>query len=108
MLVRSKPDKTCFYALKSPKRDRQRRPSIFNLTMLPRHMMRQLKDSGLCGKFPEDTLSFLELVTGSAWPCSTDLKTCLDEIRAAESQLEHDPRFRALRDTLPHSGHDLN
>ena len=73
----------------------------------PRLLIRRLKSSGLCSRFPETSLEFLKLVTSDDPGGLMDLKECLKQIRMALPELEDDPRFRSLRDILRRSGQEL-
>ena len=73
----------------------------------PGRMMRRLKDSRICNKFPEDALDFLKLVTGDEPPLGDELRECLQQIRSAKPPLKDDPRFRRLRDLLGGHGQEL-
>ena len=43
--------------------------------------MRRLKESQLCGQFPDKALDFLDLVTGEELPLGSELAECLKQIR---------------------------
>lgn len=63
----------------------------------PDYLVRRLHEGGLCGKFPDQALDFLNLVISDQiqWP-PTDLGSCLEEIRTAAPRLEADQRFERL------------
>lgn len=63
----------------------------------PDHLVRRFHEAGLCGKYPEQALGFLDLIVGDRpqWPPS-DLGSCLETIRTAAPELEADPRFERL------------
>ena len=63
-------------------------------------LMRQLKDSQVCSKFPEHAVNFLDLVIVDEAPLGDELEECLEEIRSAERQLENNPQFRKLHDLV--------
>ena len=67
----------------------------------PNHLVRCLYKPGICRKFPEDALDFLDLVIGdkTQWP-STNLKGCLIEIRTAAPSLENNPIYQRLMSHL--------
>ncbi|MBC7160575.1 MAG: SIR2 family protein [Immundisolibacter sp.] len=71
----------------------------------PDYLVHRLHEAALCGRFPEQALEFLSLVTGdqAEWPPS-DLGACLDAIRTAAPQLEADPRFERLMAYLRQHG----
>ena len=71
--------------------------------------MRRLHDEGLCDRFPERALEFLDLTVkdGPQLP-PTELPECLRAIRSAEPRLGTDRRFRRLRDYLRRFGIDLD
>ena len=73
----------------------------------PGDLIDRLRKSGLCGKFSEDALTFLDLIVGEKPLGWTDLKECLKQIQAAESGLTDDPRFKKLRDRLRQLGQEL-
>ena len=62
----------------------------------PSHLIHRLRVADLCRRFPEPALTFLDLVTGTTPPLPTDLNNCLEQIKTAEPQLEHDLRFQTL------------
>ena len=64
------------------------------------HLMRQLKESQVCSKFPEHAVDFLGLVIGDEAPLGDELGECLEQIRSAAPQLQDDPQFRKLRDLM--------
>ncbi len=67
----------------------------------PNFLVHLLHEAKLCARFPEEALAFLYAVIecNSLWPPS-DLKECLDVIKAAQPGLEADDRFGALREYL--------
>ena len=55
----------------------------------------QLHKSGLCQRFPQHALKFLDALIGDELLYWRDkLSSCLQQIRDADSSLEQDPRFR--------------
>ncbi len=70
-------------------------------------LMYRLKESGLCGKFPDLSLDFLGLVTGDGPLWEDELGKCLEQMRSADPQLEDDQRFRKLHDLVRRSGTEL-
>ena len=73
----------------------------------PGDLIDRLRESGICGKFSEDALAFLDLIVGEKSLWGTDLKECLRQIQATESGLTDDPRFKKLRDRLRQLGEEL-
>ena len=71
----------------------------------PDYLVHRLHESGLCGRFPGQSLDFLSLVIGdqTQWPPS-DLGACLDAIRMAAPGLETDQRFEQLTAYLRQHG----
>lgn len=71
----------------------------------PDYLVHRLHKVGLCGRFPEQALHFLNLVIGdrSQWPPS-DLGACLNAIRSATPELETDQRFEQLMAYLRQHG----
>ncbi|MEP1445863.1 MAG: anti-phage defense-associated sirtuin Dsr1 [Paraglaciecola sp.] len=64
----------------------------------PHYIVHLLKGSGLCSRFPKDTLHFLSvLIAEQQWP-SEKLVQCLDEIEQAAPQLAKDTQYQILRD----------
>ena len=61
----------------------------------PDFVVHLLHKAKLCERFPGDALRFLDAVIGdnAQWPPG-DLKTCLDDIRNAQPELELDIRCR--------------
>ena len=59
----------------------------------------RLEESGLCQRFPEHALMFLDAVIGNEVLYLRDkLRSCLQQIREGDPSLEQDPRFRRLWD----------
>lgn len=59
----------------------------------------ELHESGLCRRFPRSALKFLDALIGNEFlHLREKLSKCLQQIREADSSLEHDPRFRRLSD----------
>ena len=75
----------------------------------PHHLVHRLHEAGLCDRFPEQTLDFLDKVVRdeTQWPPS-ELPDCLTSMRRAKRGLEADPRFRRLRDYLRKFNKDLD
>ena len=73
----------------------------------PGHSMGRLKDSGLCSKFPAESLDLLRRVTGDKPPLGDELRECLQQIQSAEPTLKNDPRFRRLLELLHSQGQEL-
>ncbi len=71
----------------------------------PDYLVHRLHEAGLCGRFPEQALDFLNLVIGdqTQWP-PRDLGACLDAIRSAAPLLAADPRFEWLMAYLRQHG----
>lgn len=66
----------------------------------PEHVVDLLHESGLCNGFPEDALSLLDaIIVDQEW-APRDLGQCLDNIKHASPELEHDPRYKRLREYL--------
>ena len=65
----------------------------------PRYLAYKLKVSGLCSKFPKDSLKFLDVIYGNnvQWGVG-ELMECLNEIKLADDTLVHDQRFVRLRE----------
>ena len=63
-------------------------------------LMRRLKDSQVCSKFPEHAVDFLALVIGDEAPWGDELGECLEQILSAAPQLQDDLQFRKLRDLI--------
>ena len=59
----------------------------------------ELHESGLCQRFPQHALKFLDALIGNELPYLRDkLRACLQQIRDADSSLEQDPKFHRLSD----------
>lgn len=59
----------------------------------------RLEKSDLCRRFPRHALKFLDALIGNELLYMRDkLRSCLEQIREADSSLESDPRFRRLKD----------
>ena len=73
----------------------------------PEQLVRRLHEEGLCERFPERALEFLDLTVedGPQLP-PNELPECLRAIRLAEPRRETDRRFRRLRDYLRRFGID--
>ena len=71
----------------------------------PDFVVHLLHKAKLCERFPEDALWFLDAVIGdnAQWPPG-DLKTCLDDIRNVQPELEPDIRFQRLHNYLRQHG----
>ena len=75
----------------------------------PEYLVHKLHEAGLCERFPEQALEFLDLTIegGPQYPPS-DLRECLRAIRSADPKLESARRFRRLRDYLREFGIELD
>lgn len=63
----------------------------------PNYLVRRLRESDLCGRFPEQALDYLDLMIGDQSPLlARDLGACLEAIRAAAPELQADRRFERL------------
>ncbi len=71
----------------------------------PDYLVRRFHEAGLCGRFPEQALDFLNLVIGDQkqWLLSK-LNGCLDAIRTADPALVTDGRFQRLTEYLRRYG----
>ncbi len=71
----------------------------------PGYLLHQLHEADLCQRFPDATLTFLNLVIGEKiqW-ISEDLKNCLELIRTERPELEIDQRFQRLLDYVRCAG----
>ena len=58
----------------------------------------ELHESGLCCRFPQPALKFLDALIGNELLYLRDLSNCLQQIREADPSLEQDLRFRRLSD----------
>ena len=76
----------------------------------PARIAHPLHEAELDTRFPEPALELLHRVVGdeARWFCPDDLATCLNAIRTAEPELEHDHRFRRLLEILRANGEDLD
>lgn len=72
----------------------------------PDYLVNLLNEAELCSKFPGDTLEFLSVTTGEQLPTTRDLKSCLEQIRVANPELNSDPRFRNLWNLIRQAGQD--
>lgn len=63
----------------------------------PSYLVRRLHEANLCGRFPEQALEFLSLVTReqALWHPG-ELSACLKAVQTAMPELEADPRFDNL------------
>lgn len=66
----------------------------------PQHVVHLLHKSDLCNRFPEDALSLLDAIIDDQEQAPRDLSPCLDDIKHASPELEHDPRYKRLREYL--------
>ena len=75
----------------------------------PDHLVHRLHEAGLCDRFPEQTLDFLDQIVRdeTQWPPS-ELPDCLTAMERAMKELGTDRRFRRLRDYLRKFDKDLN
>ena len=73
------------------------------------YVVHLLQKAEICPKYPEDALTFLDLVIGedSGWAPEA-LKACLAELRTADRSVDEDPRYRRLVEYLQRYGEDLN
>lgn len=63
----------------------------------PDYLVGRLHEEGLCGRFPEEALTFLSLIIGDQTQMAPrELQACLDAIRNAAPHLEADQRFQNL------------
>ena len=74
----------------------------------PGHLLRRLRASGLCSKYPKSALEFLALVTSDEPPWGSDLEECVQQIRSEASDLEDDPQFQRLVEHLRGAGAELD
>lgn len=66
----------------------------------PHYVVHLLDESGLCTRFPQDALSFLDLIINDqTWP-PEELGKCLRNIQEAWSEAQQDPRFIRLMNYL--------
>jgi hypothetical protein len=66
----------------------------------PEFIVRLLNEANLCERFPNEAMTFLDLVIGEPqWPL-TRLGPCLDAIGEAEPDLRADNRFQRLQRIL--------
>ena len=60
-------------------------------------IIRDLKKTDVCRRFPEDALKFLDvIIDNDVWILTEELKNCLDEIKSAKPPLAEDHRFKKL------------
>lgn len=70
----------------------------------PDNVVRRLYESKLCKRFPVEALSLLKkLISDQQWTPG-NLGECLDEIKQASPQLEHDPQYNKLREYIRRRG----
>ena len=69
--------------------------------------MHRLNGSELCCRFPEPALDFLDLTISENVPQLWNVKSCLEQIRTAQPELENDGRFQRLRDLLRSRGREI-
>jgi hypothetical protein len=63
----------------------------------PDHLVGQLHEEGLCGRFPDEALTFLSLIIGDQTQMAPrELQACLDAIQNAAPHLKADQRFQNL------------
>jgi hypothetical protein len=69
------------------------------------YLVRRFHEAGLCGKYPEQALDFLNLVIGdqTQW-IHSELKDCVDAIRTADPALGTDGRFQRVTEYLRRYG----
>ena len=59
----------------------------------------QLQKSGLCERYPDEALQFLDaIVSDRMSPSPTELGLCLDAIVAAEPSLQSEGSFKRMRE----------
>ena len=73
----------------------------------PGFLMDRLKESELCCRFPEPALDFLDLTISDNVPQLWNVKSCLEQIRTAQPELENDGRFQRLRNLLRSRGREM-
>ncbi|MEP2830724.1 anti-phage defense-associated sirtuin Dsr1 [Parvibaculum sp.] len=74
----------------------------------PGYVLDLLSEAGLCTKYPQDAVAFLDLiVSGEQVWVSDELRKCLVEIKSAWWQSEEDQRFRRLETILRQAGKAL-
>ena len=75
----------------------------------PDYLVHRLHEAGLCDRFPEQSLEFLDQIVRdeTQWPPS-GLSDCLTAMRPTRRGLETDPRFGRLRDYLRKFEKDLD
>ena len=59
----------------------------------PDYVVRLLNESGICHRFPDAALRFLDVTIGNQRWAPGELGSCLDAIKDASKGLEKDPRF---------------
>jgi hypothetical protein len=64
----------------------------------PHYVVHLLNESGLCRRFPADTLLLLNAVIADQQWMPQELGQCLDQIEQVQTQLAQDARFRRLRE----------
>lgn len=62
----------------------------------PHHVLHSLHKSGLCSRFPSETLQLLDKIINDQPWVSRDLRQCLEEISQALPKLERDHRYQKL------------
>jgi len=73
------------------------------------YLVQLLHEAGICGKFPEPALDFLNLVLGNQIPWRTsDLGACLKAIRTAMPALVTDVRYTKLMEYFRQQGGEPN
>jgi hypothetical protein len=67
----------------------------------PHNVVHRLHLAGICKRFPEPALEFLDLLIGdeAQWPPG-DLDSCLKDLRSSAARLEADQRYQRLRNYL--------
>ena len=73
----------------------------------PGVLMHRLNGSELCCRFPEPALDFLDLTISENVPQLWNVKSCLEQIRTAQPELENDGRFQRLRNLLRSRGREM-
>lgn len=70
----------------------------------PDYVVHLLNDSGLCRRFPADTLSMLNAVIADQQWAPRELGKCLDQIEQSAPTLAQDPRYLKLREYFRRRG----
>ena len=70
----------------------------------PDYVVHRLCESGLCARFPPDTLQLLDAVIADGSFAPKELRQCLEAIGQASPELRHDRRYRRLDEYAQRSG----